>query len=52
MKRPQAVSGEVQVGHQEEFLHGKAGQALELAAQGGGAVTILGSIQEVAGHGT
>lgn len=30
-----AVPGEAQAGHQEEFLHGKGGQALAGAAQGG-----------------
>ncbi|RMC08343.1 hypothetical protein DUI87_14585 [Hirundo rustica rustica] len=34
-EQPQAVPGEAQVGHQEEFLHGKHGQELSGAAQGG-----------------
>ena len=51
-KWPQAVPGEVQVGHQKEFLHGKSGQALEGAVQGGGGISIPGGVQGMTGHGT
>ena len=34
-ERPQAGPGEAQGGHQQEFPHGNAGQALEGAALGG-----------------
>lgn len=39
-KWPLDAPGEFQVGHQEEFLHRRSGQALELAAQERGGVTI------------
>jgi len=39
------VAGEVQVGHQGKFLLRKSGEALIQAAQGGGGVTIPGSVQ-------
>lgn len=34
MKWFQTVNGEVQIGHQEEFLHGQGSQVVEQAAQG------------------
>lgn len=45
---PQALTGEVQVEHQEEFLHG----TLEWTTQGAARVTIPGSVHEMTGHGT
>lgn len=46
------MPGEVWDGHQEEFLLWKSGQALELATQGVGEVTIPGGVEEMIGHGT
>lgn len=46
----EASPGEVQVGEQEEFLHGKGSSAFKRAAQGNGGVTILGSVQETTGQ--
>ena len=40
----QVVPEEIQMGNQEEFLHGEDGEALEWAAQGGGGVPIPSSI--------
>ena len=34
----QVVPEEIQMGNQEEFLHGEDGEALEWAVQGGGGV--------------
>ena len=44
-QRPQAVSGEVQIGHQEKFPSCMSGQALAQAAQGSGGVPIPGGVQ-------
>lgn len=44
--------GEVQIGHQEEFLHEEGAQALQQATQGSGGVPILGGIQGTCGHDT
>lgn len=51
-KWPQAMSGDVQVGHQEKFLHRRGCQVLERAAQGGSGVTISQGVQGTTGHGT
>lgn len=51
-KQPPVVPVQVQAGHWEEFLHGKGGQALELAAQGSAGVSIPGGILEVCECGT
>ena len=44
--------GEVQVGYWEEFLLSKSGEAVAQAAQGGGAVTVPGGVEESCGCGT
>lgn len=49
---PQVEPGEVQVGHQKEFLHGKHCPALERASLRGGGVCIPGDVQGMTGHGT
>lgn len=46
----QAVPGEVQARHQEEFLHWNACQTLEQTYQGSGGVFIPGSVQEMTWH--
>jgi len=43
------VPGEIEVGCSEILLVQKTGQALEWAAQGGGAITIPGGVQEMFG---
>ena len=43
---------EVQVGYQETFLLSKSSAAVAQAAQGGGAVTVPGGVQERCGCGT
>ena len=48
----QVVPGEVQVGYLEKILLWESCWALEQAAQGGGGVTITGSIQETYRCGT
>lgn len=45
-KQPQVPAGDVQIKYQEDFLHGKDGQALE---QGGG-TAVPGRVQETCGH--
>jgi len=44
--------GDVQVGHQEEFILRKSGEVLAQAAQGAGGVTIPGGVQEPCECGT
>ena len=41
---------EVPAGHEEEFLHSEAGEALEQVAQGGCGVSFSGDIQDPPGH--
>lgn len=44
-EQSQVAPGEILVGYQEELLHEKHGQALELAVQGGGGVSIPRGVQ-------
>jgi len=44
---PQAAPGETQVGQYEILLIQESGSALDRSAQGGGGVTIPGSVQEM-----
>lgn len=44
------MPGKIQIGYQEEFLHGKVGKALEWAVQGGGGVTVPGGVRGMTGH--
>ena len=39
------MPGEIQVGHYKRFLLRKTGEAVAQAAQGGGEVTVPGSVQ-------
>lgn len=49
----QTAVGQVQIGHQEEFLHWKVAQALaRMAHGGGGGVSVPGGVQGVTGYGT
>ena len=41
-----------QMGYEEEFLLQKSGEAVAQAAQGGGAVTVHGGVQDPCGCGT
>ena len=55
-QRPQAASGEVQIGYWEKFLHCKSVQALDQAAQGSGGVPIPEGVEKTwrcgtSGHG-
>lgn len=45
-------TGEVQIGHKEEFFYRKSGQALKGAVQESVEVAIPGGVQELNGHGT
>lgn len=49
---PITQTGDAQVGHLQEFLHGKGCQTLEWAAQGGVGVPIPKSVQGITGGGT
>lgn len=52
MTHSQGAQGHAHVGHLEEFLHSRSGQALEWAPQEGGAVSMPGSVQKTTSHGT
>jgi len=50
--RKSYILREIQVGYQEELILQKSSEAVAQAAQGGGAVTVHGGVQEPCGCGT
>jgi len=49
LKWYEAVSGAVQIGHQDKVLHGEGGQSLEQALRGSGHGTTPVRVQGVSG---